>query len=85
MHPLSQGYLHLKWSQIQKLYFVIIVLSHFIYSAVYSVYAISVFRYLCPPTAIVRPKMRDFNFNVTEFLTPTYIQCEEDPGTLKSK
>lgn len=50
LHPLAQGYLHLKWSQIKSLYYAIIVFSHLIYSITYSVYSVAVFRYLCPPT-----------------------------------
>jgi ankyrin repeat protein len=51
LHPLSQGYLHLKWSQIQRLYYVLIVMTHLIYSLIYSVYSMAVFRVLCPPSS----------------------------------
>ena len=47
-HPLSQIYLKLKWSQTQKFYYLFIVLPHLIYSIVYSMYSISVYRVLCP-------------------------------------
>ena len=47
MHPLSQGYLHLKWSQIKWLYYILIVASHFIYSITYSAFNVLVYKDLC--------------------------------------
>lgn len=49
LHPLSQCYLHLKWAQIQKFYYILIVLSHLIYSIFYTIYSATVYRVLCSP------------------------------------
>lgn len=49
MHPLSLSFLHLKWQQIKWLYYIIILISHLIYSITYSVYIVSVYNGLCKP------------------------------------
>ena len=46
LHPLSQCYLHLKWSQVQLIYY-LILFCHFVYSACYTAYSIIMFRMLC--------------------------------------
>ncbi len=50
MHPLSLSFLHLKWQQIKWLYYILILLSHFIYSLTYSVYVIVVLNTMCKPS-----------------------------------
>ena len=49
LHPLSQGYLHLKWIQIKLMYY-ILLFSHLIYSLTYSMYAVLIYKTLCPAT-----------------------------------
>ena len=51
LHPLSQTYLNLKWAQTQKFYYLLIVLTHLVYSVVFSIYSLSVYRVLCPYNA----------------------------------
>ena len=48
MHPVSRGYIHRRWTELKWVFYIITMLAHFIYSLVFSVYAISVFRELCP-------------------------------------
>ena len=49
LHPVSQTYFHIKWSEIRWLYYLLILLTHFVYSAVYSTYAVLVYRTICCP------------------------------------
>jgi len=48
-HPLSQAFLYLKWNQIKYLHLIFIIFSHFIYSTVYTVYALLIFGSICEP------------------------------------
>ena len=48
-HPLSEAFLHLKWKQIQYMHVAFIIFTHFVYSLVYTIYALSVFVNLCRP------------------------------------
>ena len=48
-HPLSQAFLHLKWNQIKYLHIIFIILSHFVYSSVYTIYALLIFGSICEP------------------------------------
>ena len=49
LHPLSQGYLHLKWLQIKYVYY-FLLFCHLIYSMTYSAYAVLIYKTLCPAT-----------------------------------
>ena len=48
-HPLSQAFLYLKWNQIKYLHLIFIIFSHFIYSSVYTIYALLIFGSICEP------------------------------------
>ena len=48
-HPLSEAFLHLKWKQIKYIHLILIIITHFIYSTVYTVYALLVFGTICEP------------------------------------
>lgn len=66
MHPLTEGFLQLKWSQIKLLYYIGLVLTHLIYSITYSVYAVLVFKNLCVPVlndSIVSKVSCDFDIS----------------------
>ena len=47
MHPISQTYFYIKWSEIKWLYYVIVLLAHFLYSVAYSTYAVLIYRTIC--------------------------------------
>ena len=49
LHPVSQTYFHIKWSEIRWLYYILVLFMHFVYSAVYSTYAVLVYRTICCP------------------------------------
>ena len=51
-------FFQLKWSQIKWLYYILMLLTHFIYSITYSVYAVLVFKTLCTPELMVIHKWR---------------------------
>ena len=63
-HPLVKSYLHLKMKQVQYFYWVLIM-CHFIFSVVFSIYAVLTFAFLCPPTAKDRASRKDFIARVT--------------------
>ena len=48
-HPLSEAFLHLKWKQIKYLHFFFLIMTHFIYSVVYTTYSLLVFGSICVP------------------------------------
>ena len=48
VHPLSQVYLHIKWEQLRKLFYVILG-AHLAFSLIYSFYSLFVYRLLCHP------------------------------------
>jgi hypothetical protein len=48
-HPVSQIHLHQKWSSVKWFYYILMVMFHFIYSSMYTGYAIINFRVLCEP------------------------------------
>ena len=48
-HPLSQAFLYLKWNQIKYLYLFFSIFCHFVYSTVYTIYALIIFGTLCKP------------------------------------
>ena len=48
-HPLSEAFLHLKWKQIKYLHLIMIIVNHFIYSTVYTIYSLLVFGTICKP------------------------------------
>ena len=48
VHPLSQVYLHIKWEQLWKLFYVMLA-AHFAFSLIYSGYSLFVYRILCHP------------------------------------
>eukprot|EP00093_Oithona_nana_P013854 13854.XXX_231627_235122_1 [CDS] Oithona nana genome sequencing. len=47
LHPISQCYLHLKWSQMQRFYY-FILFCHLVYSACYTAYSILIYKDMCP-------------------------------------
>ena len=49
LHPVSQTYFHIKWSEIRWLYYLLILFTHFVYSVAYSTYAVLVYRTICSP------------------------------------
>ena len=49
LHPLTQCYLHLKWSHNMKFYMWGYIFPHLIYSVFYSAYSLIIYRALCPP------------------------------------
>ena len=49
-HPLSEAFLFLKWKQIKYLHLFMIIVTHFIYSVVYTTYALLLFGSICEPT-----------------------------------
>jgi len=49
-HPLIESFLHIKWNQYKYLHFFTSIFTHFIFSLVYTLYAIYTFRILCPAT-----------------------------------
>ena len=52
LHPVSQTYFYLKWSEIKFLYYIVILFTHFVYSVFYSTYAVLVYRTVCNPSNI---------------------------------
>ena len=64
-HPLSEAFLCLKWNQIKYLYMVFIVLSHFIFSVVYTVYALLLYCSLCEPNDTPEERWQIFNSKVS--------------------
>ena len=50
-HPVSQIYMHQKWSSVKWYYYILVMLFHLIYSLTYTSYTIINFRYLCEPKA----------------------------------
>ena len=48
-HPLSQAFLYLKWNQIKYIYLFFSIFCHFVYSTVYTTYALLIFGTLCEP------------------------------------
>ena len=49
LHPLCHAYLYKKYSQLKWFYILIIGLSHFVFSAIYSIYSVLLFQYICSP------------------------------------
>ena len=62
-HPLVKTYLHLKMKQVQNFYWILIV-CHFIFSIVFSVYAVLTFAFYCPPADEDRLMRRNFTSTV---------------------
>ena len=62
-HPLVKTYLHLKMKQVQYFYW-ILIFCHFIFSVVFSIYAVLTFAFLCPPTEKDRPMRKNFTSTV---------------------
>ena len=52
MHPASQAYVYYKWSNVELLYYICILFSHFVYSVVFSVYAVLVYKDICKPGGV---------------------------------
>ena len=50
LHPVSQTYFYIKWSEIKFLYYLAVLITHFIYSVTYSTYAVLVYRTICDPS-----------------------------------
>ena len=49
-HPVSQVYIHQKWADVKWFYYILVMLTHFIYSVTYSTFALLNFRWLCEPS-----------------------------------
>ena len=47
LHPTTEAYFFERWSQVKYAYYVLPLLCHFIYSFIYSTYAILVYRVIC--------------------------------------
>ena len=47
-HPVSQLYVHNRWEEMGWIFYLLIMTCHFIYSMTFSMYAIQVYRNLCP-------------------------------------
>ena len=62
-HPLVKTYLHLKMKQVQYFYWILIV-CHFIFSVVFSIYAVLTFAFHCPPSEKDRDMRRNFTSTV---------------------
>ena len=62
-HPLVKTYLHLKMKQVQYFYWILVV-CHFIFSIVFSIYSVLTFAFLCPPTEEDRAMRMDFTSTV---------------------
>ena len=62
-HPLVKAFLYLKMKQVQFFYW-ILILCHFIFSVVFSIYAVLTFAFLCPPTENDRPSRKNFTMSV---------------------
>jgi len=69
-HPLSEAFLYLKWNQVKYLYIVFIVSTHFIFSVVFTLYALLVYSSLCQPVDDV-PKEPGQRWNIFH----SYINC----------
>ena len=50
MHPVSQTYFYIKWSEVKWLYYIIVLFAHLLYSIVYSTYAVLLYRTICDTT-----------------------------------
>jgi len=69
-HPLVKTYLHLKMKQVQYFYWILIA-CHFIFSVVFSIYAVLTFAFLCPPIE----KDRDMRY---DFTATVKCECEQN-------
>ena len=58
-----QAFLYLKWNQVKYLYIVFIVSTHFIFSVVFTLYALLVYSSLCQPVDDV-PKEPGQRWNI---------------------
>ena len=65
MHPVSQTYFHIKWSELKWLYYIPILFIHFIYSILYSTYAVLVYRTICKTTLHQEDGLSNIERNVT--------------------
>ena len=62
-HPLVKTYLHLKMKQVQNFYWILIV-CHFIFSVVFSIFTVLIFAFHCPPSEKDRDMRRNFTSTV---------------------
>ena len=56
LHPASQVYIYYKWCSVLWWYYTFIIFSHFVYSVVFSVYAVTVFKDICQPPEELKDK-----------------------------
>merc|ERR1719510_771157 len=68
LHPLSQGYLHLKWLQIKWCYY-FLLFCHLVYSLTYSLYAVLIYKTLCPA-------VRELNYTANDSSVTSITECE---------
>jgi len=73
-HPLSQAFLYLKWNQIKYLHLFFVIFSHFIYSTVYTLYALLIFGTVCQP---------NFNNNEDRYKLGKYTLCDLKQNSLE--
>ena len=78
LHPLSQTYLNLKWAQTKKFYYLLIVLTHLVYSVVFSIYSLSVYRVLCPYNATTSKTSENMTMTATN--ESGNIKCQPYDG-----
>ena len=63
-HPLCQAYLYLKWNQIKYLHFFFVIVSHIIYSSVYTIYALLIYGTICQPNTDNEKYQYDFDQSI---------------------
>ena len=61
-HPISQFHLHQKWNYVKWHYYITVMMTHFVYSTLYTFYTIINFHILCEPKD--RFDMVSFHFNI---------------------
>ena len=79
IHPLSEAFLHLKWKKIQYLHVAFIIFTHFMYSLVYTIYALTVFVNLCRPGSYDDIIETDTRWDIGSEIT-----CKYHPSRMKT-
>ena len=60
MHPSTQAYVFYEWFNVKWLYYSLVLFSHFIYSMIYSFYAVMIYKYICTPQPREVHSFKDF-------------------------
>jgi hypothetical protein len=79
LHPTTEAYFFERWSQIKYAYYVIPLFFHFVYSIVYSTYAILVYRVICGASIL---PLENNNLNKTKIKTLEYAKTLERNCTI---